>query len=89
MGGIGAEEKQWVARFCHTGGECNREDIEQWSLQRRLPPSLRTTLELPTPQHSKDELLVKADSLYAKVYSVMVSVVDDISPELTAAGRIY
>ena len=65
MGGIEAEEKpsQWMACFRHTGGEWNREDVERWALLRRLPPSLHTTLQLPTPQLSIEELLVKADAL--------------------------
>ena len=85
MGGIDTDEKpsQWIARFRHTGGDWNREDIERWALMRRLPPSLRTTLELPTPQLSMDALLVKADSLYATLPSTSVSVIDEV-PELTA-----
>ena len=87
MGGIGADEKpsQWMARFRHTGGDWSREDVERWALLRRLPSSLRTTLELPTPQLSIEDLLIKADSLYATLPSATVSAIDDIPPELTAA----
>ena len=87
MGGIGADEKpsQWMARFRHTGGDWSREDVERWALLRRLPSSLRTTLELPTPQLSIEDLLIKADSLYATLPSAIVSAIDDIPPELTAA----
>ena len=39
MGGIQAGEKpsQWMARFRHTGGEWDREDVERWALFRQLP----------------------------------------------------
>ena len=87
MGGIEAEEKpsQWMARFRHTGGKWNREDVERWAVLRRLPPSLRTTLELPAPQLSIEELLVKADALYATLPSVTVSAIEEASHDLTAA----
>ena len=66
MSGLEVDEKpsQWMARFRHAGGEWDRGDVERWALLRHLPPSLRTTLELPTPQLSMDELLQKADTLH-------------------------
>ena len=53
-----------MARFRHTGGEWDREDVERWALFRQLPTALRTALEVPTPQLTMDELLNKADDLF-------------------------
>ena len=87
MSGLAADEKpsQWMARFRHAGGEWDREDVERWALLRHLPSSLRTTLELPTPQLSMDELLQKADALYVTLPSATVSAIPEIPTELAAA----
>ncbi|KAI0231934.1 hypothetical protein LSAT2_017707 [Lamellibrachia satsuma] len=71
MGGIATDEKpsQWRARLRQVGGSWDREDIERWALHRRLPPSLRTSLVLPTPQLSMEELLREAVSLYVTLPS--------------------
>ena len=71
MGGIQADEKpsQWMTRFRHTGGECDRDDVERWALIRQLPTVLRTALEVPTPQLTMNELLNEADDLFATLYS--------------------
>ena len=78
MGGIQADEKpsQWMARFRHTGGEWEREDVERWALFRQLPNALRTALEVPTPQLTMDELLNKADDLFATLPRDTVALVD-------------
>ena len=64
MNDLAVDEKpsQWMARLRHAGGEWDREDVERSALLRHLPSSLRTTLELPTPQQSMDELLQKAEN---------------------------
>ena len=87
MSGLAADEKpsQWMARFRHAGGEWDREDVERWALLRHLPSSLRTTLELLTPQLSMDELLQKADALYVTLPSAPVSAIPEIPTELAAA----
>ncbi|KAI0234447.1 hypothetical protein LSAT2_015277, partial [Lamellibrachia satsuma] len=66
MRGIATDEKpsQWTVRFRQLGDSWDLEDIARWALLRRLPPSLRTSLKLPTPQLSTEELLREADSLY-------------------------
>ena len=89
MNGLAVDEKpsQWMARFRHTGGEWDREDVERWALLRHLLSSLRTTLELPTPQLSMDELLQKADTLYVTLPSATVSAIPEMPTELAAAGR--
>ena len=78
MGGIQADEKpsQWMARFRHTGGEWEREDVERWALFRQHPNALRTALEVPTPQLTMDELLNKADDLFATLPRDTVASVD-------------
>ena len=87
MNGLAVDEKpsQWMARFRHAGGEWDREDVERWALLRHLPSSLRTTLELPTPQLSMDELLQKADTLYVTLPSATVSAIPEMPTELAAA----
>ena len=82
---VGEKPSQWMARFRHAGGEWDRGDVERWALLRHLPPSLRTTLELPTPQLSMDELLQKADTLYVTLPSATVSAIPEIPTELAAA----
>ena len=51
IGGVDVNEKpsQWMARFRHASGDWTRDDVERWALLRRLPSSLRTTLEMPSP----------------------------------------
>ena len=82
---VDEKPSQWMARFRHAGGEWDRGDVERWDLLRHLPPSLRTTLELPTPQLSMDELLQKADTLYVTLPSATVSAIAEIPTELAAA----
>ena len=66
MGGLQNEDKssQWMARFRHIGSDWNRDDVARWSLFRQVPSSLRTALEVPTPQLSMTDLLKKADELH-------------------------
>ena len=56
---VDEKHSQSMVRFRHAGDEWDREDVERWALLRHLPSSLRTTLELPTPQLTMDELLKK------------------------------
>ena len=58
--------------------------VERWALLRHLLPSLRTTLELPTPQLPIDELLQKAGILYVTLPSATVSAIAEIPTELAA-----
>ena len=91
MGGIQADEKpsQWMAQFRHTGGEWDREDVERWALLRQLPTALRTALEVPTPQLTMNELLHKADDLFAKLARDAVTSVDtNISAAVFAGTRV-
>ena len=87
MGGMEVDEKpsQWMARFRHTGGDWTREDVERWALMRRLPSSLRTTLEMPSPPLPMEELLRKADALYDTLPPAIESNVNEMSPELVTA----
>ena len=91
MGGIQADEKpsQWMARFRHTGGEWDREDVERWPLIRQLPTACRTALEVPTPQLTMNELLNKADYLFATLARDTVASVDtNISAAVFAGTRV-
>ena len=93
MGGIQADEKpsQWMARFRHTRGEWDREDVEGWALIRQLPTALRTALEVPTPQLTMNELLHKADDLFATLSRDAVTSVDTnniISAAVFAGTRV-
>ena len=91
MGGIQADEKpsQWMARFRHTGGEWDREDVERWALIRQLPTALRTALEVPTPQLTMNELLNKADDLFATLARDTVASVDtNIGAAVFARTRV-
>ena len=91
MSGIQADEKpsQWMARFRHTGGEWDREDVERWALIRQLATALRTALEVPTPQLTMNELLNKADDLFATPARDTVASVDtDISAAVFAGTRV-
>ena len=91
MGGIQADEKpsQWMARFRHTGGEWDREDVERWALIRQLPTALHTTLEVPTPQLTMNELLNKADDLFATLARDTVASVDtNIGAAVFAGTRV-
>ena len=87
MGGIARDEKpsQWIARFRQVGGSLDREDIEHWALLRRLPPSLRTSLELPARQISTEEFLRKADSLYVTLPPTTIATIREVSTELASA----
>ena len=87
MSGLEVDEKpsQWMARFRHAEGEWDRGDVERWALLRHLTSSLRTTLELPTPQLSMDELLQKADTLYVTLPSATVSAIPEMPTKLAAA----
>ena len=91
MGGIQADEKpsQWMTRFRHTGGECDRDDVERWALIRQLPTVLRTALEVPTPQLTMNELLNEADDLFATLARDDVTSVDtNISAAVFAGTRV-
>ena len=87
MGGIETDQKpsQWMACFRQVGGDWTRVDVERWALLRRRPSSLRTTLEIPTPQLSMNELLRKADERYGTLPDVAVSHISDVSSELVTA----
>ena len=74
-----------IAFYTFYGGEWDRGDVERWALLRNVPPSLRTTLELPTPQLSMDELLQKAHTLYVTLPSATVFAIAEIPTELAAA----
>ena len=63
----------------------DREDIEHWALLRRLPPSLRTSFELPARQISTEEFLRKADSLYVTLPPTTIATITEVSAELTSA----
>ena len=78
-----------MARFRHTGGEWDREDVERWALIRQLPTALRTALEVPTPQLTMNELLNKADDLFATLARDTVASVDtNISAAVFAGTRV-
>ena len=87
IGGIYVNEKpsQWVTRFRHASGDCTRDDVERWSLLRRLPSSLRTTLEMPSPPLHMVELLRKADELYITLPTTTVSSIGEAPTELVTA----
>ena len=87
MSGLEVDEKpsQWMATFRHARGEWDRGYIERWALLRHLPSSLLTTLELPTPPLSMDELLQKADTLYVTLPSATVSAIPEMPTELATA----
>ena len=87
MGGMDANEKpsQWMARSRHAGGDWTREDVERWALLRRLPSSLRTTLEMPSPPLPMEELLRKAGALYDTLAPATMSNISETSPELVTA----
>ena len=89
MVGIATDEKpsQWMARFRQVGGSLDREDIERWAHLRRLPPSLRTSLELHTPQLSTEELLRKADSLYVTLPTTRIATITEAG-DLLAVNAI-
>ena len=75
IGGVDVNEKpsQWMARFRHA------------SLLRRLPSSLRTTLEMPSPPLHMAELLRKADEFYVTVPTTTVSSIGEAPTELATA----
>ena len=75
IGGVDVNEKptQWMARFRHASGDWIRDDVERWALLRRLPSSLRTTLDMPSPPLHMAELLRKADELYVTLHTTTVS----------------
>ena len=85
MRGIATDEKpsQWTVRFRQVGVSWDLEDIARWALLRRLPQSLRTSLELPTPQLSTEELLREVDSLYVTL--PQDDTITEVSAELASA----
>ena len=87
IGGVDVNEKpsQWMARFRHASGDWTRYDVERWALLRRLPSSLRTTLEMPSPPLSMAELLRKADELYVTLPTTTVSSICEAPTELATA----
>ena len=75
--------------FRHTGGEWDREDVERLALTRHLPTALRTALEVPTPQLTINELLNKADDLFATLARNTVASLDtNISAAVFAGTRV-
>ena len=91
MGGIQADAKlsQWMARFRHTLGKWDREDVYRWALTRQFPTALRIALDVPTPQLTLDELLNKADDLFATLARDTVASVDtNISAAVFAGTRV-
>ena len=74
-----------MARFRHASGDWTRDDVERWVLLRRLPSSLRTTLEMPSPPLSMAELLRKADELYVTLPTTTVSSISEAPTELATA----
>ena len=87
IGGVDVNEKpsQWMARFRHASGDWTRDDVERWALLRRLPSSLRTTLEIPSPPLHMAELLRKADELYVTLPTTTVSSIGEAPTELATA----
>ena len=87
IGGVDVNEKpsQWMARFRHASGDWTRDDVERWALLRRLPSSLRTTLEMPSPPLHMAELLRKADELYVTLPTTTVSSINEAPTELATA----
>ena len=78
-----------MARFRLNGDEWDREDVERWELIRQLPTALRTALEVPTPQLTMNELLNKADDLFATLDRDAATSVDtDISAAVFAGTRV-
>ena len=88
IGGVDVNEKpsQWMARFRHASGDWTRDDVERWALLRRLPSSLRTTLELPSSPLPMAELLRKADELYVTLPTTTVSSISEAPTELATAS---
>ena len=84
IGGVDVNEKpsQWMARFRHASGDWTRDDVERWALLRRLPSSLRTTLEMPSPPLSMAEVLRKAD---VTLPTTTVSSISEAPTELATA----
>ena len=72
-------------RFRHASGDWTRDDVERWDLLRRLPSSLRTTLEMPSPPLHMAELLRKADELYVTLPTTTVSSIGEAPTELATA----
>ena len=87
IGGVDVNGKpsQWMARFRHASGDWTRDDVERWAPLRRLPSSLRTTLELPSPPLPMAELLRKADELYVTLPTTTVSSISKAPTELATA----
>ena len=89
MGGIATEEKlsQGMARFRQIEATWDREDTERCVLLRRLPPSLRTSFELPTPLRSMEELLRKADSLCVRIIATITEEPAELVSAVHAGDR--
>ena len=85
IGGVDVNEKpsQWMAQFRHSSGDWTRDDVERWALLRRLPSSLRTTLEMLSPPLHMMELLRKADELYVTLPTTTVSSIGEAPTELS------
>ena len=82
---VGEKPSQWMARFRHAGGRVGPRRCRALGSPTPFTPVIRTTLELPTPQLSMDELLQKADTLYVTLPSATVSAIPEIPTELAAA----
>ena len=83
-----------MARFKHASGDWTRDDVERWALLRRLPSSLRTILEMPSPKRQMAELLRKADELYVTLPTPTVSSIGEaptggVDYVLTDSARHY
>ena len=74
-----------MARFRHAGGDWTQDDVEWLALLRRMPSSLRTTLEMPSPPLHMTDLLRKADELYVTLPTTTVSSIREAQAELATA----
>ena len=71
------------------GANGTEKTLERWALIRQLPTTLRTALEDPTPQLTMNELLNKADDLFATPARDTVASVDtNISAAVFAGTRV-
>ena len=82
---VNKKPSQWMARFRHASGDWTRDDVQRCALLRRLPSSLRTTLEMPSPPLHMAELLRKADKLYVTLPTTTVSSISEAPTELVTA----
>ena len=86
IGGVDVNPKQsqWMVRFMHARGDWTRDHVERWAL-RRLPSSLRTILDMPSPPLHMAELLRIADEHYLTLPTTTVSSIDEETTELVTA----